>query len=360
MADGFTREHVKSLISTVRTDFLNPFSTREQLHLLQPNVNLVDSDPLSELQKLSQIIKAHSTKVGIVFNPSKFNDNVDAACNELQQFSNSVFFLVSLLPLFYKGKYPDYLIDELDSYVLGLFNGISGMCDEIEKLTQGEELEAVSNLAESPDADGVRLISVGKMWASCDSLSGLAKQGSFGLLDSKIRTSIKLLNDTLLEVEDWLLDPQLESDDPFGLDEVSEGESGDERAASDDMIEFVKQWQTNLKMIKLLLSSFSKSITSHEYKNTEKYASQLSKLNRMHKLVAEKVDELISTIFMLGADFDKEDEELCDITQALNSSLKSILQIIRTLNGTDPKRGKWVDVWEGKYFDSYSVRESLG
>lgn len=103
-------------------------------------------------------------------------------------------------------------------------------------------------------------------------------------------------------------------------------------------------------MIRLLLSSFSKSIASNEYKTKEPLAAQLSKLNELHQLVVEKVDELVSTVFMASHDFKADDEEILELTTVLNSSIQKIVQIIKTLNKGDDKKGKWIEVWDAKYF----------
>ncbi|SCU85730.1 LANO_0C05138g1_1 [Lachancea nothofagi CBS 11611] len=350
---------VKTLVSTLRNDFVNTFTSKDELHALQPKTKLKDSNPTTELQKLSQIIKAHTTKIGIISQPQKFNANITAALRELQHFSNSVFFLFSLLPLFYQGKFTNYFNELLDSCILGLLNGINGFCDEIDQLLDAAPTDdsSVNAAAESEDPhSNTRLISVGKIWSSCDSLDELATTGNLGILNKKILVSAKLVGDTLAELEEWLVDPHVESDDPFGIgsesDNESDNESGSETGekASPEMIKFVEEWQTKLKMIRLLLLSFSKSIASNDYKNKEPMVEQLDKLNNLHAIIVEKVDELISTVFMLGLDFDSQDEEIVDLSSQLNTSVRQMVQIIKTLTKGDDKKGKWIEVWDVKYF----------
>ncbi|CUS22590.1 LAQU0S06e01486g1_1 [Lachancea quebecensis] len=354
MTEAFTQQDIRALVATIRADFVDSFASREQLRALKPTTNLKDSDALTELDKLSRIIKAHATKVGIIYHPEKFHKNVTPAFKELQLFSNSIFFLLSLLPLFHTDKFADYFVDELDYSVLGLLSGVKGLCDEVDSLLDGKAASASGRDAPEAAEHDLRLVSVGKIWASCDSLQELAKSGNLGLLNKRVGASVRLITDSLSELDEWLQDPELESQDPFGLE--SEPESDAERDTSGDkevlaeMVKFLETWQQKLKMIRLLLSSFSKSVSSDEYKSKEPLALQLAKLNTLHAVVVEKVDELISTVFMAGQEFDPEDEEILELISLLNDSLRKMVQIIKTLNRGDEKKGKWIEVWDAKYF----------
>ncbi|SCV00494.1 LAME_0G10088g1_1 [Lachancea meyersii CBS 8951] len=352
--------NIKILIATLQTDFVQNFDYYEKLHGLKPKIKLQDSNPIAELKKLSQILKAHSTKIGIVSHPDKFHNNLDAAFKELQLFANAVFFLISLLPLFYQGQFTQYFTSLLDANILGLLNGISGLCDDLSQLlaTPFDKLasDASGDSTEDSNSTPARLISIGKIWAACDSMLELATMGNLGLLNQKIQVSAKLVGDTLSEVEEWLLEPRVESDDPFGLDSDSDNdESGstsetEPQEAPKEMIQFVQDWQSKLKMIRLLLQSFSKSIASNDYKNKEPTASQLDKLNELHKRIVAEIDELVSSTFMAGQDFDAEDEEIQDLKLQLNTAVREMAIIIKALNKDDEKKGKWIQVWYNKYF----------
>lgn len=373
MSEIFDESHVLQLVSNIRTQFLEAYPSADSLHKIKSSTKLEGSEPLVELGKLASIIKAHSTKVGIIYNPDtlfKSKQNISTAFKELQAFTNSVFYLLSLLPLFYSSKhYAEYLLDELDACLLGLLGGIGNLCDEIERLMHVNDVQADADDSKNakpldtdkrPDHDDVRLISIGKIWASCDTFTKISSSGNLGLLNNKIQISSKLINDTLTEVEEWLEDPQLEDSDPFGLDNSFSGDesgqdefnSGDEgeKQVLEQMVKFIKLWQNNLKMIKLLLSSFSKSISSNDYKSKEKDGESLTKLNQLHGATVAKIDDLISTAFMLSQDFGPEDKELKEIVEDLNDSIKKIVKIIKLLNRNEEKKGKWVEVWENKFF----------
>ncbi|SCU90523.1 LADA_0F04720g1_1 [Lachancea dasiensis] len=358
---------IKTLVSSLRSDFVDAFDSREKLHLLKPKTKLKDSTPAAELIKLSQIIKAQTTKIGIISHPAKFHANLDAAGKELKEFSNTIFFLVSLVPLFYQGKFPKYFIDLLDSNILGLLNGVSGFCDDLDQLVSSHNAMNSSDITPGPstqdedDSSGsTRLLSVGKIWASCDLLNDIGTNGNLGLLNKRIQISAKLVTDTLNELEEWLVEPHVETDDPFGIGSGSEDEENELEDEDNDaglgesvppgLIGYVQKWQNKLKMIRLLLSSFSKSIASNDYKGKEPSAQQLDKLNDLHALIVEETDELISTTFMAGQDFDADDDEIIELASNLNTTVRQMVQIIKNLNKSDEKKGKWIQVWDTKYF----------
>ncbi|SCV00614.1 LAMI_0G06216g1_1 [Lachancea mirantina] len=345
-----SKEDFRKLLASVRSDFIDSYGTREKLHTLKAPPSLAKADPSDELEKLAKMIKAHATKVGIVCNPGKFDTNVSVALKEFQLFSNAIFYLLSLTSLFYQGKHADYLVDDLDASILGLLNGVQDLCTDVTSLLDGKGLGSTT-----PTEADTRLTGVGKIWSTCDNLEQIAIKGNFGLLNGRISVSLKLINDSLSEVDEWLMEPELCEEDPFGLCDESDDELAAEKVEEQTevpqgMIDFVQIWQKRLKLIKLLLSSFSKSISSNDYKNKQSDASKLSKLNVLHKSVVEQIDELISTVFMSGSSFDAEDEEIKEITDNLVTSLKRIVNIIKVLNKNDEKRGKWVEVWETNFF----------
>ncbi|SCU87488.1 LAFA_0E07030g1_1 [Lachancea sp. 'fantastica'] len=346
---------IKKLIATLQADFVETFTSRETLQKLKPKIKLQDSEPIIELKKLSQILKAHATKIGIILNPEKFFDNLNAVFKELQSLANSIFFLISLLPLFYQGQYPEYFTSLLEANVLSLLNGVGGLCKELNQLLS----TSFNPDSGSDDSANARLVPIGKIWAACDQMLELSEMGELGLLNQKIKVSTKLVNDTLTELEEWLVEPSIETDDPFGLGSDSgedEGEDDEEveeteaHEAPQEMIQFIQEWQTKLKMIRLLLQSFSKSIASNDYKNKEPTSLQLDRLNSLHGRIVAEVDELISSTFIGGQDFDPQDEEIIGLTSQVNSAVREMVKIIKDLNKGDEKKGKWIQVWDNKYF----------
>lgn len=347
---------VRELVGTIKSQFIARYKDDTSLHDITSTTNLKNSDPLTELQKLSQIIKAHSTKLGIICQPDRFFHNFPAVYKELQEFTNSIFYLLSLLPLFYRDEsdtWPKFLLKKLDTYLLHLLSGISSLCNEIERML--EEGEGTGN---DKNEDDERLYSVGMIWTSCDSLDDLSKKGSFGLLGDNIRNSCDLVDDVLQDIDTWLEDPHFGNefliDDDFsdsGNEEEIEHKEGnkDEIAALARMQSFVEKWKTNLKMVKLLLSSFTKSLSSSVYKSKDAKGSTLDDLYTLQLQIVEQIDEFVSDIFMSDASFLPSDFD--ENISLLNDSLAKMVRIIEKLNKSDPKRAKWIKVWENKYFE---------
>ncbi|CCE93756.1 uncharacterized protein TDEL_0G03890 [Torulaspora delbrueckii] len=337
------QDKLKELVESIKSQFIEPYKDVQSLREIKSTTSFKDSDPLTEIQKLSQIIKAHSTKIGIVCQPAKFFENYPVVFKELQNFTNSLFYLLSILPLIHNDKsdtWTSYLAKKLDSLVLNLLNGVSSLCQDIERMIE-----------EGKGDDNDRLITIGSIWAACDSLDELAKKGNFQLLADSIRSSCDLVDDMVQDVDSWLEDPQfgdeLLIDDDLS-DEDDEEKEDDDAQALKAMEKFLIQWKTNLKMVKLLLSSFAKSLATNVYNSKSTKASMLDKLHTLQLLIVEQLDEFLSDVFMSDASFEPADFK--DNITALNDSLGQMVKIIKNLNTSDPKKLKWITVWENKYF----------
>ncbi|EDO18192.1 hypothetical protein Kpol_543p21 [Vanderwaltozyma polyspora DSM 70294] len=361
---SITRENIRELVDNIDSQFVEPYSESKHLREISSTTSLQDSTPILELSKLAKIIKAHSTKVGIVCNPDKFykDSNINPIFNELKNFTNSIFYLLSLLPLFYSNKddlYTEKFLQSLDDLILGLLNGVSLLSNELNLMLANDE-DAQTN-SKDKEESGDRLVSIGIIWASCDNLDALAKKGSSGLLCENIHNNIDLLSDVLNDVNDWLEEPEFGGDDMIlgdddDLEENMENltitsKTEDRKSLIlEQMTQFMEEWQNNIKLIKLLLSSFTKSI-SQSSKSSYK-ATNLNSLETLHSQVIENVDELISDIFMSDETFQKSDFE--ENIQTLNKVLKDMVSVIKKINKTDPKKSKWIEVWELKYFENQS------
>ncbi|QLL35023.1 hypothetical protein HG536_0H03990 [Torulaspora globosa] len=338
------QQKVTELVASIRDQFVLPYRDAAALKEIKSSTSFKDSDPLTEIGKLSQIIKAHSTKIGIICQPSKFFGNYPAVFKEFQSFANALFYLLSVLPLIHDGDmWAMYLVQKLDSTVINLLNGVSQLCDGIDKMI---------NEGKGDDED--RLACIGILWTACESLEEIAKKGNFQLLADNIRNSCGLVDDVLQDVDSWLQDPHFGADllidDDFSdnEDRESDKEGSDDEVALEKMAEFLKLWQTRLKMIKLLLSSFAKSMATNVYNAKNTKASILDKLNALQSLIVEQLDELFSDIFLSDASFSEDD--FASSVSSLNDSLRHMVKVITKLNTSDAKKLKWIQVWETKYF----------
>lgn len=352
---------IQELLDSVRSQFITPYKDENPLTLREikstTDLSKSNSTPLEELSKLAKMIKAHTTKVGIVCHPDKFKDEANdvAIFKELTALVNVVFFLFSLLPLFYSNKkdqYAEFFLDQLSINIMRLLNGISQLTDDLDAMI-------ADKFDEVTDSEN-RLVSIGMIWASCDALNVLASKGNAGLLCDNIRGSCQLVDDIQIDIEEWLEDPQLgngmlleesfdsEEDEEFG-NEVDE----EETASINRIKKFLEIWQVNIKMIKLLLSSFTKSISQATNKEQNNYkGSSLDLLQALHSKVVGLLDEIVADTFIADSSF-QHDDSVEDI-ELLNKSLKEMVKIIKDMNKSDPKNSKWIEVWETKYSEKQS------
>ena len=102
-------------------------------------------------------------------------------------------------------------------------------------------------------------------------------------------------------------------------------------------------------MIKLLLSSFTSTISSSNYKSTNKKGSILDELHSQHLIIIKNIDELIGDVFMSDSSFDPKDFD--EQIESVNDSMVKIVAVMKKLNDEDVKKSKWINVWETKYFE---------
>ncbi|CCD26757.1 uncharacterized protein NDAI_0I01880 [Naumovozyma dairenensis CBS 421] len=360
MSDGIIirKQDLETLLGSIRSQFITPYKDNiEAIHAISSTTKLVDSSPLIELSKLSKIIKAQSTKIGIIVQPEKIiESNLTAIYKEYKNLVESIFYLLSLLPLFYNDKhdtYAKFFLKKLDEPLLSLINALTLLVDETEINLKKEQ-----NSNDTEVVDKNRLISIGMIWSVCDTLDDLSKKGNFGLLGDYIKSSSNLVDDVLNDIDEWFEAPELGNDDAFFLDDESDSEEEQEvKGDKDDkekedalerMKVFLKEWQTNLKMIKLLLTSFNKSISMDTHKSKENNAGMLDKFQELHLELGKKIDDFISDIFMSDSSFQAENFD--DTIQLLNSDLTKMVSIIKKLSKNDAKKSKWIEVWDTKYF----------
>lgn len=349
-----TPEMLLKVLDSIRTEFVNKYTTVEALHGISTTTKLQNSTEIEELIKLNQLIKARSTKIGILLDTKRFTpNNFKILHEELQGLAQGTFYLLSLLPLFYKDKnheYPTFFINSMDHQIIQLLNNINLLCDEIALMLEDKEDEETTTT--EGEEDNKKLIPIGLIWSTCDELLKLGEVKPQGLLSLKINGSIQLVDDVLLEVDEWLEEPgfgldkdMLFSDEEDDEDEVNEE---DEAESLKLFIPFMEGWKNKIKMIKLLLSSFSKSIKAH--KNIKDQAENLDKLEQLHQKITESLDVLISDVLMssAGTKLKEFDEDIDD----LNINLKNMIKVIKDLNKNDEKRNKWIQVWDTKYFST--------
>ncbi|EGV63110.1 hypothetical protein PSN45_004621 [Yamadazyma tenuis] len=306
------------------------------------------SDPLDELTKLSKLIKAHVTKVGIIFKPDILQKQVESSYNTLQKLSESNVLLISLAaqldPNQLSRIFYDEIIDRIKQILLSntyLVQQLMIIEKTIEANDDGEQVP-VSPLEET---DG-RLVSVGKIWSCCDGLAKVVADGKIGVLNSKFRQSIDLIEDGLEDFAEWVENPEaFDDEDPFGFtdDEESDEDDGATPPETDEnkqeLKDYGKLWLARFKLVRLLLTSISKSLPSVTSGDT------INIIYQAQKAIVSNVDKLIVDL-MMSSRIDADTESYAgEITR----NCRNLIKVVRDVNKSNEAKVKWCDTWDTKF-----------
>lgn len=323
---------------------------------LSPKIKAAEvANPLEELSKLGTLIRAHVTKVGIVFKPQNLKKGQDAAFTTLLKLSGSIILMVSVISQLKPEQISHIFNNEILDNVKLLLHSNSEFVDELIALEADSNDENNPNDFGSEDDKEIsgRLVSVAKIWSNCDDLCKLIKNGELGLLAKKVKQSISLIDDGLDEFEEFTENPDTfdDDDDPFGLDEDdSEDESENtgnskpeenqmSKEDKSDLIKFSKLWLSKVKLVKLLLLSLTRSLPSVTSGET------INNIYDLQRLLANIIDKLIVDL-MLNKQVDAECEQYSkDIIKSCNKLIK----IVQDVNKSNETKVKWCTSWESKF-----------
>lgn len=324
--------------------------------------------PFDEFLKLISLIRAHTTKVGIVFKPHTWDKEPEAAFNALESLSKSVIFLLSLCSQLKPTMISRLFHTEVIDATRSLIDSIYSLSTELLALvhqenTKSDTFAEAKEMRQADDESNIRLISVGKIWSNCDSLEELVKGGSLGVLTKKLKQSLALVNDGLDEFEEWSKDPDAfeDDDDPFGFDSNSDSEESDDEQKdlihdkdsdteslskkSNDkakLQEFAQLWLSKIKLIKLLLSSLAKSLPSL---SSEKI---IDDINDCQKEIVSLIDKLIVTLML-----DKYvDDDCIEYTKKIEIDCKDIIKMVESASNGDEKKIRWCEAWNTKFSEN--------
>lgn len=309
-------------------------------------------NPLEELSKLSKLIKAHTTKVGIIFKPSTIEKGeASAAYNTFQKLSESSILLNSVMQQLDQKIISKIFYDELVDCVRLMFGSMKVLVGELREIAELQvESEDNQKKDDELDAGSKRLVSIGMIWNNCDTLDEILKKGKLGILTAKLKRSIEFIDDGLDEFEEWASDPQEMDDDPFGLGDYDSDEEEEEAAPSknedrdlDSLIKFSQNWLGKFKLVKLLLISITKSlpeVTSGETIDSI-YATQ--------KSVVSNIDKLIGS---LTINMEWDDEDCKEFTENINKGCRLLVKQVREVNKKSESKVKWCDAWQSKFSEN--------
>lgn len=331
-------------------------------------------DPLAELEKTSKLIKAHTTKVGIVFEPSQIVVSGSSTYSTVSDLSKSFILFMSAFSLVSPAEVSVIFYEEIRSVCTTLVNTAVNFTDELNDLletcgeselskgTSGAEpkisgegpgrkqkaTKAVEAPANHSEKEGdARLVSVGKIWNICDDLVKLIGEGKLKFLEKKTKMHLSLIEDGLDEFAQWAEDPDdFDDEDPFGLDEFSDEEgpsepanSSDDEGVQENVISFSKSWLQKFKLVKLLFLSINKSLSSLVS------GEKVDELFGMEAAICRQVDSLIVELMVNKA----LDEGVTRISKSIDDSCFSIIKLLRDVNNASENKVKWCHSWETKY-----------
>lgn len=318
------------------------------------------SNPIDEIPKLSSLISAHTTKIGLVFKPPIAKTTYNACKTEVDSLVKYAILLISLLYQIQKDRdiYSKLFANELSYDGLSILEVCIILLNNLIELIDIEDENSNENKDEDEKSNketNQRLASVGLIWDSCEKLTKSCKNGSNGILRSKLKQTNKLVIDALDELKEWLENPivgngfDFDGDDIFGLNDNSdekikeeEEKLSDDEKADEEVILFGKVWSTKIQLIKLLISLLDKSIPTSKYNS--KFSKGLDLLNETCLKINEYVDDLVAcTVY----DADIEGGEKAG--KLLNNQTNQILELVRKINNDDEKKCKWLDSWKHKY-----------
>ncbi|OBA19479.1 WH1-domain-containing protein [Metschnikowia bicuspidata var. bicuspidata NRRL YB-4993] len=319
-------------------------------------------DPLQELVKITKLIRAHTTKVGIIYEPSKLRKLGEARVSTVADLSKSFVLFLSALAQLSPGHISQLFYDEIRSAALSLVVSATSFAAELKGLYEELLAEAPAPQRQEkskPEVDP-RLVSVGKIWSLCDGLTKLVEGGKLKALEKKTKMHLSLIEDGLDEFADWAENPQdMDDEDPFGLeddfsddeDELDDGAappvSDDDDGASakqisqerNQLVEYSKVWLQKFKLVKLLFLSINKSLSNITSGHT------IDQIVDTETVVAREIDTLIVELML--------NQTLDDVVEkhafGIDNACFKIIAMLRDTNKKSEAKVKWCASWESKY-----------
>lgn len=341
-----TREELKSLLDSFEeaTQFwinsLSDISTFSEIKAAKV------SDPINELNKLVKLIKAHTTKVGIIFKPENLRKEVNPAFNTLLKLSETLVLTVSVIVQIDSAKISKLFYNEIVEQLKQLLESNNRFAKELKLIFEDDEDVSEQSESKKNEMDG-RLVSVGRVWSNCDSLVQLLTEGNLALLTNKIKQSILLLEDGFEEFAEWTENPEEMNDDPFGFSDEEDFTDDEEEATppvmnghkvtEDDkeLIKYAKKWLKKIELVKLLIASFKKSLP----KSTP--GDSIDEIYTIQNHLVSLIDKFIVELMLERRIDDNE------YTDSITNESIQLSKIARNLH--NDKKTKWYETWETKY-----------
>lgn len=321
--------------------------------------------PLTELEKLLELMKAQITKVGIVYEPKTLKKQTDAAHSTAADLSRTFVLYMSAVSQMSMVKVSKMFLDEIVDSSRKLVLTALEFVEELRNLYKESKADAEESDKKNEGESSSRLLSIGKLWSLCDSTKALIGGGELKVLELKVRLSLSLIEDGLEDFTEWAENPEeVDDEDPFGLEEDFSDEenetndaeesnslNGDEKESESfkNLRDYSKNWVQKLKLIKLLLLSIKKSVPS---------IIQGSDIDRLHSLeasIASDIDMLIAELMMNRV----LDHRVESHAKKVDDECFSIIKILKDLNKSDESKVKWCGSWNTKYTEFSEEQKKL-
>lgn len=292
--------------------------------------------PLEELTKLAKLVKAHTTKVGIVYKRENIkNTDYKAQFSTTEQLMGAAQALVTVLAQLKGLDVPQFYSEEMFYLWTRCYLGLKQLVGECRAIVDGEDADSESD---------ARLVSVGVVWELCDSVTALLKGEPLVLLTEKISESLGQLDDGYEDFKEWAENPEtVDFDDMFddfdGSDSEPEKPPVEELdlAKKDGLRVYAQRWTKKIDWIRILVGLFKKLVP----KVTK--PKDLDEIYGLQTQLVRTVDRFITDLMLEQS----LDDELKEHTKLLESGATRLARLGQLIH--NEKKAKWYTAWLAKF-----------
>ncbi|KAF0273783.1 hypothetical protein FOG51_01354 [Hanseniaspora uvarum] len=343
-----------------------------------------------ELAKLQKLIKARTTKAGLLFSELyKVQSDKSIKCHldkvgkalyqEYYELSANLFFSLSMLKCMkssevgfeedsIKGKtkigYPVLVLQNIEQIIFALYINLKDFNDLYEEYIKFNDLLQEKKDSDLKKLNDKKLLLIGKVWNLNDTLITLSTNWKKIYTDTLTDFGTRIIEDIAEEIKLFKSDPEdfinQNDDDPFGINsDFSDEETESDSLAKDETLTaeksneinksieiFDKNVSVKLALIKLLINTSKKFIKEITNKQLEKDGNliflNLNKLIKTTKTICKHLDSITIQVI---------EEQNCEL-QELNKSIANYKKELKIISNNNPNFDKFIKTWDIKYAES--------
>lgn len=302
-------------------------------------------DPLAVLKDSATLLKAHTTKLGLLLLNKPFTPS--AVTKVLLEVSRTCIPAMMSAVEILGTTYGVTVEAEVRGSVRQTFIAVQELCKDIEAVSTSPDKQDLKKQSDST------LASTGQVWSACDNMLELVKLGPAGIVCKKAEEHRQLLRDAIEELKEF----STEEDEGYDDDDVSDQDSdvrfGPSKVPS-SRPELRAQVQSSAKKLGLLdvavkavtkrrLKSFPFSLTA----SNAKAIKQLDTVMGCLKELPDEVDELAGRFYELNETGATAQLDVCVATLS-----KAVTLVKDGWLGDPPDASEekpfteWVDKWK--------------